>query len=211
MVAFVGSTGSGKTTLIDIIVGLLTPSSGTIHLDGLELGPDNLQNWQHQIAYVPQEVFLFDDTVARNIAIGLQDDQIDYDRLKAVTRIADIYDFISTQLPNGFEEKIGERGVRLSGGQRQRLGLARALYQKPAVLILDEATSALDSITEKGIIDSLQELPDDLTILVIAHRLSTVRYANCIYLLQKGQIIEKGSYDNLMDSSEIFRTMVELS
>ena len=128
-----------------------------------------------------------------------------------VSKIADIYNFISSDLPKAFNTEIGERGVRLSGGQRQRLGLARALYHNPSVLILDEATSALDSITEKGIIDSLKCLPNEMTIILIAHRLSSVRHADCIYLLEEGNIIGKGSYETLLESNEVFRTMVELS
>lgn len=211
VVAFIGSTGSGKTTLIDLVVGLLTPTTGRIFLDGKALTKSNIHKWQDQIAYVPQEVFLFDDTVAHNIVIGCEEEDIDYERLKEVAKIADIYDFISEELPGGFAAEIGERGVRISGGQRQRLGLARALYQKPSVLILDEATSALDSITERGIIESLKKLPEELTVIIIAHRLSTVRHTNCIYLLQEGNIIERGDYDQLIESSEVFRTMVQLS
>lgn len=211
VVAFIGSTGSGKTTLIDLVVGLLTPTTGRIFLDGKALTKSNIHKWQDQIAYVPQEVFLFDDTVAHNIVIGCEEEDIDYERLKEVAKIADIYDFISEELTGGFAAEIGERGVRISGGQRQRLGLARALYQKPSVLILDEATSALDSITERGIIESLKKLPEELTVIIIAHRLSTVRHTNCIYLLQEGNIIERGDYDQLIESSEVFRTMVQLS
>ena len=207
----VGPNGSGKTTLIDLIVGLLNPVSGSIEIDGKPVLEKNIRAWQQHIAYVPQEVFLFDDSIARNIVLGRKDEDIDYERLKKATQMADIYDFVSQELPEGFDTKIGERGVRLSGGQRQRLGLARALYRNPSVLVLDEATSALDSITERGVIESLKSLPEDLTIIIIAHRLSTVRHADCIYLLDEGKIIAEGNYEQLMHSNDVFRTMVQLS
>jgi ATP-binding cassette subfamily C protein len=211
IVAFVGSTGAGKTTLIDLLVGLLNPTDGQLLVDGKALTTNNHAVWQQQISYVPQEVFLFDDTVARNVAIGETDEQIDWEQLKKVTQLADIYSFIQDEMPEKFHTQIGERGVRLSGGQRQRLGLARALYRNPSVLVLDEATSALDSITEKSIIESLKTLPDNMTIVIIAHRLSTVRHADCIYLLENGQIVDQGSYDRLQESSGVFREMVHLS
>ena len=210
-VAFIGSTGSGKTTLVDLIVGLLRPTKGHITIDVHPIKPSNVETWRANLAYVPQEVFLFDDTVMRNIVLGNGEDEIDIHRLKNVTKIADIYHFITNELPEGFETKIGERGVRLSGGQRQRLGLARALYSNPEVLVLDEATSALDSITEKGIIESLKLLPKNITTIIIAHRLSTVKHADQIYILKEGKIVDQGTYNSLMDSSEAFKTMVELS
>jgi len=210
-VAFIGSTGSGKTTLVDLFVGLLYPGKGKIIVDNTALTAANITQWQKQLAYVPQEVFLFDDSVASNITLGVAQEAIDYTQLEKATRLSDIYDFIKEDLPEGFDTKIGEKGVRLSGGQRQRLGLARALYQSPAVLVLDEATSALDSITEKSIIESLKKLPQDLTTIIIAHRLSTVKHADCIYILDEGKIIAKGTYDSLVDSNKSFQTMVKLS
>ncbi|MGK0388995.1 MAG: ABC-type bacteriocin/lantibiotic exporter with double-glycine peptidase domain [Maribacter sp.] len=209
-IAFIGSTGSGKTTLIDLLVGLINPTSGSVDVDNVPLNADNVRSWRENIAYVPQEVFLFDDSVIRNISIDTKKD-VDMERLKSATKMADIHDFIINELPEGFDTKIGEKGVRLSGGQRQRLGLARALYINPSVLILDEATSALDSITEKGIISSLKLLPKNITTIIIAHRLSTIRHADCIYFLKEGKIIDKGTYDSLIDSSPIFKTMVKLS
>jgi len=209
-IAFVGSTGSGKTTLVDLMVGLLHPQEGHVKIDGDVLSVDNALTWQSQIAYVPQEVFLFDDTARRNVAIGLYDEEVDQQRLEKATEVANIHDFICEELSENYETVIGERGVRLSGGQRQRLGLARALYRQPKVLILDEATSALDSITESAVIDSLRAYSEDLTIIVIAHRLSTVRHADCIYLLEKGRIVAEGSYEKLIQKSDVFREMVEL-
>jgi len=210
-VAFIGSTGSGKTTLVDLIVGLHQPVSGSLKVDHQKLTLDNIKSWQNNIAYVPQEVFLFDDTVLKNIILGNKGEATDFDLLKEACQMADIYDFIVNELPDAFETKIGERGIRLSGGQRQRLGLARALYRQPNVLILDEATSALDSITEKGIIESLRFLPKKLTTIIIAHRLSTVRHADCIYFLREGIIHAHGNYESLIHSNETFKTMVELS
>ncbi len=211
IVAFIGSTGSGKTTFVDLIVGLLHPKTGSIDVDGIPLTPKNIQSWRDNLAYVPQEVFLFDDTVLKNLVIDNNQETLDFERLKQVCRIANILDFIEQELPKGFETKIGERGVRLSGGQRQRLGLARALYTNPELLILDEATSALDSITEKNIISSLKQLPADITIIIIAHRLSTIKHADCIYVLDNGSIFSKGNYNTLMETNDTFRTMVKLS
>ncbi|MEL6273633.1 MAG: ABC transporter ATP-binding protein [Bacteroidota bacterium] len=208
-VAFIGSTGSGKTTLVDLIVGLLDPKSGQILVDGQPLTPDKITAWRSSLAYVPQEVFLFDDTVLNNLTLGLP--EVDTNKLEHACRLADIHDFIINNLPQGFATEIGERGVRLSGGQRQRLGLARALYAEPEVLILDEATSALDSITENGIIDSLNRLPRTITKIVIAHRLSTVRHADRIYILRNGRIVDQGTFDSLLASNDAFKTMVELS
>ena len=210
-VAFVGETGSGKTTLVDLLTGLLYPQSGAIYIDDVVMQPSNAASWHRQIGYVPQDVFLFDDTVKRNIAIGLEDAEIDMRRLEWAAQTANIHSFITQELPKGFETTIGERGVRLSGGQRQRLGLARALYRQPGILILDEATSALDSITEHAVIDSLKAAAGSLTVVIVAHRLSTVRHADCIYVLERGKIIQEGPYETLLKTSDVFREMAQLS
>lgn len=210
-VAFVGATGSGKTTLVDLIVGLLRPQSGNIKIDETKLSEATAAAWYEQIAYVPQEVFLFDSTIVDNIVFGHNGGKVDQQRLKTAMEMADIADFVLTELPAGIQTTIGEDGVRLSGGQRQRIGLARALYRNPSVLILDEATSALDNITEKSVIDALETLPNDLTVILIAHRLSTVRYADCVYMLEKGRIIAKGSYQELLETSDSFREMALLT
>ena len=206
-VAFVGSTGSGKTTLIDQVVGLLQPTKGQVLVDGEPITESNRDNWRASLAYVPQEVFLFDDTILDNVLMGTDAGAAE---VEAALDLADIGDFVRS-LPDGLYTKIGEKGVRLSGGQRQRLGLARALFNKPSVLILDEATSALDNVTERGIIDALRNLPQDITTIVIAHRLSTVQHANRIFFLEHGQILDQGTYEQLVDSNPAFAQMAQLA
>ena len=173
-IGFIGTTGSGKSTLIDLLLGLHRPTSGRVLIDGQPLTPELIPSWQATIGYVPQEIFLIDDTIARNIALGVPDNEIDDARLQEVCSIAQILDFIKTELRDGFQTIVGERGVRLSGGQRQRLGLARALYHRPSLLLLDEATSALDTATEAKLIEALHSLTGKLTIVMATHRLSAV-------------------------------------
>lgn len=211
MVAFVGSTGSGKTTLIDILTGLLNPDTGELIVDGTPINSKNIEQWQRNIAYVPQDVYLYDDTIRANITFGLNGGGYDDHRMNKALELAGISTFIQEELPEGLETMIGERGVRLSGGQRQRLGLARALYSDPTVLVLDETTSALDNITEKGIIESLLSLPDEITIVMIAHRLSTVQYADTIFLLGNGGVVGSGSYNELIKSNETFKEMDDIT
>jgi ATP-binding cassette subfamily C protein len=179
--AIVGKTGSGKSTLVDLLLGLHPPGVGTIEVDGVEITEGNSRSWRRQIGYVPQEIFLLDDTVTANIAFGLPSELVDMARVRASAKRAQIIDFIEYQLAGGFTALVGERGVRLSGGQRQRIGLARALYRNPRVLILDEATSALDEDTETALVEALEELHGELTMIVIAHRLSTIQ--RCEYRL----------------------------
>src|SRR5207302_3019334 len=173
-VAFIGPTGSGKSTLIDLLLGLHRPTSGRVLIDGQPLTPELIPSWQATIGYVPQDIFLIDDTISRNIALGVPDNEIDTARLREVCAMAQILDFIERELRDGFQTTVGERGVRLSGGERQRLGLARALYHRPSLLLLDEATSALDTATEAKLIEALRNLSGKLTIVTVAHRLSTV-------------------------------------
>lgn len=206
-IGIVGSTGSGKSTLIDLIVGLLKPQHGLVKIDNSVLDNTNVKSWNHQIGYVPQEVFLFDDTIARNIALGLEDSDVDMKRVENAAKMAEIHDFIVDELPLGYQSNAGERGFRLSGGERQRIGLARAFYRLPKLLILDEATSALDNMTESAVIESLSKLSKDLTVIIIAHRLSTVKNTDRIILLQEGKIIDDGDYHSVSEKSGIFREM----
>ena len=180
-VGVIGPTGSGKSTLVDLLLGLYRPTAGEILIDDRPLTPELVPSWQASIGYVPQDIFLIDDTIARNVAFGLLDNEIDPTRLREACAMAQILDFIETDLPLGFDTYVGERGVRLSGGQRQRIGLARALYHRPSLLILDEATSALDMATEAKLLDALRSLAGRLTMVVAAHRLSAV--ANCDQLV----------------------------
>jgi ABC-type multidrug transport system fused ATPase/permease subunit len=182
-IGIVGATGSGKSTLIDLIMALLPPSEGRIEIEGQLLTPQNRSAWQARIAHVPQTIFLSDTTIAENIALGLAAEEIDLERVGRAAHQAQLATFIET-LPQGYQTVVGERGVRLSGGQRQRIGLARALYKQTDVLVLDEATSALDDATESDVMDAIRELHDQMTVLIIAHRISTLR--NCDWIIQFG-------------------------
>jgi ATP-binding cassette, subfamily B, bacterial PglK len=177
----IGPTGSGKSTLVDLLLGLYLPTAGDILIDGQLLTPALLPSWQASIGYVPQDIFLIDDTIARNIAFGLPDEKIDQARLREACALAQVLEFIEAELPDRFDTRVGERGIRLSGGQRQRIGLARALYHRPSLLILDEATSALDIATEAKLLEALRSLTGKITMVVAAHRLSAV--ANCDQLI----------------------------
>jgi ATP-binding cassette, subfamily B, bacterial PglK len=209
-VGLVGETGSGKTTLVDIILGLLQPARGQMLVDGNPISHENLRAWQRNLGYVPQQIFLSDDTIARNIAFGVPESEINRARVEEVARIASIHEFVVSQLPQGYDTPVGERGVRLSGGQRQRIGIARALYHDPSVLIMDEATSALDGVTEDVIIEAIRALAHKKTIILIAHRLTTVEDCDRIYLLDKGRLLDQGSYDELLERSEPFRAMAKV-
>ena len=206
-VGIVGGTGAGKTTLIDLILGLLPADAGEIRIDGTPLGPDTLRAWQHSLGYVPQSIYLTDDTLAANIAFGLPPDEIDHAAVRRAAGIAALHDFVTAELPKGYDTVVGERGVRLSGGQRQRVGIARALYHDPALLVFDEATSALDTITERVVMDAVRRLRNDKTVILIAHRLSTVRDCDAIHLMERGRIVATGSFDELVAGSETFRRM----
>jgi ATP-binding cassette, subfamily B, bacterial PglK len=192
-VGFVGKTGSGKSTLLDLIMGFLEPSSGQILVGGKRLGRATMQNWQAQIAHVPQSIFLADDSITANIAFGSEPGQIDLERVRDAARRAGLAAFIE-QLGEGYATTVGQRGIRLSGGQRQRIGIARALYKRATVLVLDEATSALDDKTEAAVMEAITALDRDLTILMIAHRLSTVAMCDTIVKLDDGRIVERGSF-----------------
>jgi ABC-type multidrug transport system fused ATPase/permease subunit len=189
-VGIVGPSGAGKSTLVDVCLGLLTPTVGTVTLDGVDIR-HNLRAWQDQIGYVPQSIYLTDDTLQRNIAFGLPDEEIDEPAVRRAIRDAQLEEFV-TSLPNGLNSVVGERGTALSGGQRQRVGIARALYHDPAVLVLDEATSALDSGTESGVLRAVSALHGRKTVLIVAHRFSTVAGCDRILRLQQGRVIHEG-------------------
>jgi ABC-type multidrug transport system fused ATPase/permease subunit len=189
-VGIIGKTGAGKSTLIDLILGLLHPTSGEVLVDGEVLTKENVRSWQNAIGYVPQTIFLSDDTIANNIAFGIPREAIDQEQVIKVAKMAQIDSFIET-LENGYHTEVGERGVRLSGGQRQRLGIARALYHKPDLLLLDEATSALDTQTEKALMESIDNMHGDITIVMIAHRLNTVEKCDMIIHLEDGRLKEE--------------------
>lgn len=210
-VGFVGPTGGGKTTLIDMLIGLLSPQKGGVKVDDVVLGESNIRNWQRTIGYVPQQIFLSDDTIARNVAFGLRDDRIDRIQLEKVCRIANLHDFIAGELPHGYDTVIGERGIRLSGGQRQRIGIARALYHNPEVLVLDEATNALDQVTEGSVLEAVRALAGEKTLIIVAHRLATVRDCNVIYFIEKGRISASGTYGQLVETNASFRDMTTMS
>lgn len=187
-VGFIGASGAGKSTLVDILLGLLTPDTGEIRVDGKDI-QTNLRNWQDQIGYVSQSIFLTDDTLRRNVAFGLPNEEIDDVAVRHAIRAAQLEEF-ATSLPDGLQTFVGERGVRLSGGQRQRIGIARALYHDPPVLVLDEATSSLDAETERGVMQAITALQGTKTIIIVAHRLSTVDHCNRLYRLHEGRLVE---------------------
>jgi ABC-type multidrug transport system fused ATPase/permease subunit len=186
-VGIIGTSGAGKTTLVDVLLGLLRPTDGAIEVDGRPITDDNLRAWQQALGYVPQDIFLTDATVAENIALGVPTEKINHDQVEQCARMAQVHDFISGDMPQGYDTMVGERGVRLSGGQRQRIGIARALYHDPLVLVFDEATSALDTETESAVMDAVNALSDLKTVIMIAHRLSTVAGSNQIVTLVHGK------------------------
>ncbi len=194
-VGFIGTSGAGKSTLVDVILGLLTPENGHVMVDGIDV-QTNLRGWQDQIGYVPQSIFLTDDSLRRNVAFGLSDDLIDDLAVARALKAAQLDGFVSS-LSQGMDTLVGERGVRLSGGQRQRIGIARALYHDPAVLVLDEATSALDTATEKGVMEAINALQGDKTVLIVAHRLSTVANCDWVYRMEQGRVVEAGRFEDL--------------
>ena len=203
----VGPTGSGKTTLIDIILGLLEPTKGNIKVDNQFIEKKNIRSWQKNIGYVPQDIYLSDASIASNIAFGVNDEKIDFKLVKEVAKKSGLHDFIINELKNGYDTQVGERGVRLSGGQKQRIGIARALYNNPSVIILDEGTSALDNVTEKNIMDAISNLKIKKTIIVIAHRLKTLRDCDSIIFLNNGKVISQGTYSELLKINKDFAKM----
>lgn len=204
-VGFIGSSGAGKTTVVDIILGLLSPTEGRVLADGNDIC-DHLRDWQNQIGYIPQSIYLCDDTLRRNIALGIPDAEIDEEMVWLAVRSAQLEEFVAT-LPNGLDTVIGERGVRLSGGQRQRIGIARALYPNPQILVMDEATAALDNQTEASVMEAIASLSGEKTLIIIAHRLNTVKNCDRLYLLEAGKVIASGTYEELYQHSHEFQIM----
>ena len=197
-VGFLGETGSGKTTTIDLILGLLSPDEGKILVYGEPLVNEKLEEWQKSIGYVPQEICLTDNSIAENIALGIQKEKIDMDQVRRVAALANIDTFIENDLKKSYNTLVGERGIRLSGGQRQRIGIARALYRNPNLLVFDEATSSLDNETEKSVMKAIENLSHKKSIIIIAHRLSTLEKCDWVYKLDNGEIIKSGPFEEVV-------------
>lgn len=210
VIGIVGASGSGKSTLIDIILGLLTSQKGEIYVDNTLITDSNKRGWQDLLGFVPQSIFLSEGSIAENVAFGIPADEINYDQVMRAVDLAHLTELVN-ELPEGIHTKVGERGVQLSGGQRQRIGIARALYNEADVLIFDEATSALDGITEKIIMDAIHEFTGKKTIIMIAHRLKTVQKCDTIYLMEKGKVIDQGTYAYLVENNSKFREMAKHS
>ncbi|NLN96067.1 MAG: ABC transporter ATP-binding protein [Bacteroidales bacterium] len=206
-IAFVGASGAGKTTIVDVLLGLLEPQQGEILVDGKNIY-ESISAWQRNIGYIPQFIYLGDESLRRNIAFGLSDKIIDEEEVLRTVKLAQLEELVA-QLPEGLDTRVGERGTRLSGGQRQRVGIARALYNNPQVLVMDEATSALDNITEQQIIDSIENLKGERTVIMIAHRLTTVMNCDMLYFMDKGKIIDQGTYQELLERNKLFREMAK--
>ena len=210
-VAFVGSSGAGKTTLTDIILGLLTPNSGEIKFNGVSINDSNVKSWRKIVGYVPQDIFMLDDTITNNIAFGMPSDKINMIKVKKAAEMANLSNFIENELASGYNTFIGENGILLSGGQKQRLGIARALYHEPEILVFDESTSALDNITERMIMESIANLKSSFTVIMVAHRLSSIASFDEIYLLDKGRIVDSGNFQALIDRNSLFREMAKIA
>lgn len=205
-IGLVGLSGSGKSTLINVLLGLLSLQKGEVMVDGQAITAHNMLSWRNTLGFVPQSIFLSDSSIASNIAFGFPDAEIDFDKINTATKLAHLDEFIK-ELPNGVHSVVGERGIQISGGQRQRIGIARALYHNANVLIFDEATSSLDGITEKLIMEAIRDLSGKKTIIMVAHRLQTVRQCDIIYLMNKGEIVDSGNYQSLLKNNVDFRNM----
>ncbi len=210
-IGLVGGTGAGKTTLADIALGLIRPSVGEVLVDGAALAPQDMRSWRRLVGYVQQDIFLADTSVWQNIALGVPHAEIDMAHVRHCALLAKIDHFVRNELPEGFDTNVGERGVRLSGGQRQRVGIARALYHNADIIVFDEATSALDNLTERDVIESIESLPGEKTIIVIAHRLSTVRHCDRIVVLEGGRVVGCGAWESLAENNAAFRQLVQKS
>lgn len=210
LIGFAGPSGSGKSTLIDIILGLLHPQSGELRLGNTVINKDNAYLLQSKVGYVPQAIFLSDNTIRSNIAFGLDDEDIDEEKIQDAVSQSQLRDLMH-QLPEGLDTMVGEKGVQLSGGQRQRIAIARAIYRDPKILVLDEATSALDGLTEQKIMQSIHNIASDITVIIIAHRLNTIKECDMIYLIDKGKIVADGTYSELLESNEQFQNLSKIS
>lgn len=209
-IGIVGMTGAGKTTIVDIILGLLKPTNGEVLIDDFALNNANMRAWQQNIGYVPQSIFLADDTIKKNIAFGLSDSEINDEAIIQAAKLANIHDFIMQELQHGYNTVVGDRGIRLSGGQRQRIGIARALYHNPSVLVMDEATNALDNKTELTIMEAMAAFQKQKTLIIVAHRLSTLKDCDQIYVFHKGLLHASGTYQTLIATDANFRTLAGL-
>ncbi len=210
-IGIVGSSGSGKSTLADILLGFLTPTSGDVLVDEQKIDKNNVRNWQKLVGYVPQKIFIVDDTIASNIAFGTPKQEIDMSRVVEAAKKADLHSYVASKLDEQYDTIVGESGVRLSGGQRQRIGIARALYNNPQVLIFDEATSALDNRTEANVMNAIYNMKGERTIIMIAHRLSTIRNCDQILWLESGKMMLSDDYDNLSKNAEFKKFTLSLS
>ena len=210
-IGFVGASGSGKSTFIDILLGLLTPNSGEMLVDGVPLDSSNMRAFQNNIGYVPQTIYLADASIKENIAFGVPEAEIDDAAVRKAAKAAMLDEFVQNDLPEQYDTVVGDKGVRLSGGQRQRIGIARALYNDPDILVLDEATNALDNLTESEVMKGIYQMAGQKTIVMIAHRLSTVEDCDQIYYMDKGRVIESGRYGELLKNSDRFRNFVNIS
>lgn len=210
VIGLVGASGSGKSTAIDILLGLIEPQSGSLIVDGEEIKGEKKRSWQNNVGFVPQAIFLADSSIRENIAFGIPPDEIDESRITRAAQMAHL-DELLERLPEGLNTRVGERGIQLSGGQRQRIGIARALYDDAEVLVLDEATSALDGITEKLVMDAIHDFSGKKTIIMIAHRLTTVKQCDSIYILENGSVLDKGHYDDLVSRNKTFQKMAHHS
>ena len=199
---FMGETGSGKTTIIDMILGIISPDSGEILVHGMPMTSKNIEAWQQSIGYVPQDIYLTDNTIAENIAFGLTKNNIDMVKVRNAAALANIATFIEGDTVNQYDTIVGERGVRLSGGQRQRIGIARALYYNPQLLVFDEATSALDNETEKSVMAAIDNLSNEKSIIIIAHRLTTLQKCNRVIKIDRGKILKSGTFDEVVQQND---------
>jgi len=198
-VGFIGGSGAGKSTLVDVLLGLLPPIGGRVEVDGFNIALD-IRAWQRNVGYVPQSIFLIDDSLRRNIAFGIPENDVDDAAVWRAIRAAQLEDYIA-ELPEGLETVVGERGVRISGGQLQRIGIARALYHDPPVLLLDEATSSLDGVTERGVMQAVRDLHGHKTIVIVAHRVTTLQDCDWIFRLERGCLVGEGNFDAMIGSA----------